>query len=203
MLKISLFLIFSFNLFAFDCSTQSENLDYPNLDWTLGSKYNVYSSVINIEGILCVGFSKSKQVSRVHYFDDLGTKILKTANELMDKDVVFFSRSVMPSYAKVLLKRVDPMTLSLKKVSKNKFEFRLTFVENMMKSFRGIKVREILIDVDSTSRTPTFKHESKIFDEFQVNVNNSMRIYSVKTFFEGELINSHSPSHYKLTSRID
>lgn len=199
--KILLFLFISFNAFSFDCTTQSENLDYPDLQWALGSKYNVFSSVINIEGILCVGFSKSKQISRVHYFDDLGTKILKSANDLMNKDVIFFSRSVMPSYAKMLLKRVDPMTLSLKKVSNHEFEFRLTFVENMMKGFRAAKIREIKIDVNSQNETPIFTHKAKQFDEFQVNVNNSMRIYSIKTFNEGALLNSYAPHKFKLTSR--
>jgi hypothetical protein len=201
MTKIFIILLLSFNILASDCLTESENLDYPNLHWVLASKYNVYSSVINIEGILCVGFSTSKQIARVHYFDDLGTKVLKSSSELMNKDVVFFSRSVMPSYAKVLLKKIDPMTLSLKKISDSNFQFRLTFVQNMMRSFRSARVREIKIDVDTIGDTPLFKSNNQLFDEFIINVNKSLSIYSVKLLNEGELIINNHPSDFRLTRR--
>jgi len=184
-----------------DCSRNDSNLDYPNLNWFEASKYTVTSSVQNVNGVLCLGFSDTKKLERVHYFDDLGSEILKTASSLYGKDVIFFSRDLLPGFVRLITRSADPLSLSIKKISKNSYEVNLKFVENMMKGFNRTRIRLIPVKFNFHASKPEFFLEGKEFNEFKLHVANNLRINSISTHLQGQEQTNNYASHYRLTYR--
>lgn len=204
MKKITLILSFgllSLNLFSSECSSRLENLEFSQLEWFTGSNYSVESSVQNVNGVLCVGFSRDRKIKRVHYFDDLGTVILKDAKELYKKDVIFFSRDIMPAVVKPIARKEDPMSLSLKDISKDRTQFKLKFVENIMKGFSRTRIREIIIDLNFSLDRPIFTHKGLEFDEFNILVSNMMKVKRVTTYLQGKKVQSYKAISYDITKR--
>lgn len=195
------FTLISYNSFSNDCSTRLENLNYEQLDWFTGSNYTVNSSIQDVRGILCIGFSNDREIKRVHYFDDLGTVILKDAKELYERDVVFFSRNVLPLFIRGMSRSSHPMTISIVRKSQYESVFKLKFVENIMKGFGYTKVREVCVNSSFKSNTPLFTHKGVEFDEFNLYVSNTMRIKQVSTYFQGKRVQSYQANEFKLTKR--
>lgn len=133
------------------CGDAKEEFRYRHLDWSKATKYTVDSSIVDIEGLLCIGVDrKTNTLKRLHYRDSTKAKILTTAKQLKKHDIAFLRRSDLTPLARIGTRNIAPLTIKINSerigATYTEYKISLKFVRNMTRGFTQTDLRDLVIN---------------------------------------------------------
>lgn len=211
-----IFCLFSINSFATiqPCGEDSADRRY-SLSWEHAASYRVKTSFVNLKAIVCVGINfDTLELKRLHYRDDTGIKRNYSISELKNKDIVLFKRSDFPPAARLLIRKVDPLTIRIisdrKVAEKRHYKIRFKFVRNIAIGWSSLDVRELpvygVISNSAFNPVTIFYKDSRsntktVFDTIALKVGGNFKIESANLYSNNKFMKSVKATSLKKVKR--
>ena len=190
-------MLLSQSVFALSqCGDSKDDRHFSQLDWIKATNYQVNSSYLDMNGILCAGIDRTTNtLKRIHYRDDSGVIVLKSKEQLKRKDTTFLSRSDFPRMARMVTRNVDPLTLRITNETRmgsyTQYAMSLKFVRNMGRGFSKTDIRDLKVNARIYKNgkfdvyygnTPTSRNT---FDLVALKIGGDLKVSTVH-FYDGQ-----------------